>query len=76
MGDKEFHEMLGILCDYDDLIHEVTQADSRQNGLTNLARKYGISLDEKDVKDLLKGLDGIIKMKKEDSNCFYASPRN
>jgi hypothetical protein len=76
MGDKEFHEMLGILCDYDDLVNEFTQADDRQNGLTNLARKHGISLDEADIRDLLKGLDGIIKMKSKGSNCFYASPRN
>jgi hypothetical protein len=74
MGDKEFHEMLGILCDYDDLINKIGKEE--RNGLINLASKYEIKLDEADINDLLTGLDGIKNMKNNNGSCFYASPRN
>jgi hypothetical protein len=71
MGDKEFHEMLGILFDYDDKIDQCTKSDNREEALTKIATEMGIDLEQKDIIDLVNTLDAISKIKKE-----YLTPRN
>jgi hypothetical protein len=79
MGDKEFHEMLGILFDHDDLIVQVTSQSSqsgRERALRNLATERNIDLGNQDVTDLLNAVDGIHEAKNKESKHVFRSPRH
>jgi hypothetical protein len=68
-SNKQFHEMLGILCNYGELAEKITDDQS----LKKEAAKRKIKLSAKDVEDLSKCLSDIRKLKKAG---YLASPRN
>jgi hypothetical protein len=56
MGNKEFHEMLGLIIDSDQkAIGEILRAqnkDAKKTAIRNYANGKNINLDEQDINDL------------------------
>ena len=75
MGDKEFHEMLGRLFDTNrtDVTNTILPEKNKEQKLREKASEWGITLDDKDVRDLIGCFDEIHKIKE---NNQFSSPRN
>jgi hypothetical protein len=57
--DAEFYRMLGRLCDVPDLACNIQKSSDKRATLTQQAESNGISLDDRDVTDLLSVLGNI-----------------
>ena len=75
MGNKEFHEMLGILIDTDGTtkIEAVRNATNKEEEIKRIANQENIQLEQKDITDLVNCIDELHKIK---SSVFARSPRN
>ena len=73
MGDKEFHEMLGVLFDYDTIINDIAESKNREEALRSAAQGKNINLEDADIRDIANVLDKIADIK---GKGLILSPRN
>ena len=73
MTDAEFYSMLGRLVDVPDLACNIQKSPDKRATLAQEAKSHGISLDDRDVTDLLSVLGNICWLTKSGQ---IASSRN